>query len=447
MKSEMRTVGMLSLLYAIRMLGLFMVLPVLFVYGENYSYSTATTLGLALGIYGLAQALMQIPLGLLSDVIGRKPVIVFGLLLFAVGSVVAATSTSVYGLIIGRAMQGAGAIASTVMALVSDLTSDENRTKAMAAVGASIGLSFSIAIILGPVLASMWGLAGIFYVAFGLSLLGILVLLFGIPSPKKLKSSRESMVTPSLFLKTIVKPNLAQLNIGIFSLHAVLTASFVAVPALFVDYGFSEAEHWKAYLPIVLASFLTIVPVVLLAEKKGYLKQSFLAAIALLALVFVLMGGVRELSSLFLFVFLFFVAFNLLEAMLPSLVSKISPAGSKGTALGVYSTFQFSGAFVGGLAGGYLLETAGYTQLFMACAILCGFWLAVALFMKPPKHLSHLSMSVSQSVMDVDLLGRDGVEEAIYIKEEGLIYIKLDKHKVDISELRALLRPHISEVN
>jgi MFS family permease len=436
---------MLSLLYAVRMLGLFMVLPVLFVYGESYESSSAALLGFALGVYGLTQALMQIPLGWLSDVIGRKPVIVFGLLLFAVGSVIAATSSSIYGLIIGRALQGAGAIASTVMALLSDLTSDENRTKAMAAVGASIGLSFSVAIVLGPVLASIWGLSGIFYVALCLSILGIVVLLVGVPTPQKMRSSRESMVTLSLVWETLIKRDLAKLNVGIFILHAVLTAMFLAVPGQLVLFGFAEQSHWQLYLPIVLASFIVIVPIVLFAEKRSGIKAAFLFAVILLTVVFSLLRSVEQVWQLFLFVFLFFVAFNLLEAMLPSLVSKVSPAGTKGTALGVYSTFQFSGAFLGGAFGGYCLQHAGRTELYSVCAVLCGVWVVISLFMRKPKQWSHMSLRVSKNVTELDLADKDGVEEAIYIEADGLIYIKLDKRKVDTSELKSLLSPYLTE--
>lgn len=440
MKSELRAVVSLAMLYAIRMLGLFMVLPVLSVAGLSYEHATAATLGLALGIYGLTQACFQIPLGMLSDFVGRKPVILLGLALFALGSLVAAHSTSVYGLIVGRALQGAGAIASTVMALAADLTSEENRTKAMAAIGASIGLSFTLALILGPALSAMLGLDGLFLVVFGLSFLGVFLILFVVPTPPKTKHShRDSGAIPSLLKETLLLPELARLNFGIFALHACLTATFVAVPLILVDrLDLDTQRHWLVYLPVLLLSFVAMIPAMIVAEKKNKAKQAFVAAIVMLVFAFTAFAYLPV--SLFVYVlFFFFAAFNLLEAMLPSLVSKIAPAGSKGTAMGLYSTWQFLGAFVGGALGGLLINKQGYTVLFLACAGLCVVWCLIALYMRPPKKLSNMCFSVSAEITNLDLLGFAGVEEVLYVPDDGLLYMKVDKSKLDGVALRSTL--------
>jgi len=425
LKSEVRTVASLALLYMVRMLGLFMVLPVLFIYGESYAGASAVTLGLALGVYGLTQAVFQIPLGMLSDFFGRKPIIVLGLL--------------------GRVLQGSGAIASTIMALVSDLTSDKNRSKAMAAIGASIGLSFMLSLILGPVLAARWGLSGIFVLAFALSLVGIGVLLMGVPSATNTKvTSREVGAVPSLILKVIKNSDLTRLNIGIFSLHAVLTAMFVAVPGMLVSSGVDQTDHGLVYLPVMLVSFLVAVPLMMAFEKRGKGKEVFLAAILLIVLSLIFLGLKPVLSFLLGLLFLFFVAFNLLEAMLPSLVSKLAPAGMRGTAMGVYSTSQFLGAFVGGTVGGLLVFNWGSSTLFFFCAAVCGFWLFTALTMSRPKALSNVSYAVRPGVVDLDLLSHQGVEDAIYIEDEGLVYMKVDQSRIDLAALKTLIAPYLS---
>ena len=445
MKSELRTVTSLALLYAIRMLGLFMVLPVLSVAGLSYEAATAATLGLALGIYGLTQACFQIPLGLLSDFIGRKPVILIGLALFAVGSLVAAFSTSVYGLIIGRALQGSGAIASTIMALVADLTSEESRTKAMAAIGASIGLSFTLSLILGPALSSWIGLDGLFIIAFVFSLLGVALLLFAVPSPASLgRTHRDSGAIPALLAKTFVKPDLARLNIGIFVLHAVLTAMFVAVPSLLVErVGLDVEQHWKIYCPVLLLSFIGMVPLMIMAEKKGKAKEAFISAILLLSIAFFAFANVGA-TSFILVLFLFFVAFNLLEAMLPSMVSKLAPAGSKGTAMGLYSTWQFMGAFVGGALGGLLVSRFGHALLFYICSAACVFWAVVAMFMVRPKQLSSMCFKVGPLVNELDITSFKGVEDAVYVADDGLLYLKVDKKQLDLVGLRAAVDKYAS---
>lgn len=442
MKSEVRIVASLALLYAVRMLGLFMALPVLFLYGESYTSATAITLGFALGAYGLAQALFQIPMGLLSDFFGRKPIIIVGLVLFAVGSLIAASSDNVYGLIMGRVLQGSGAIASTIMALVADLTSDENRSKAMAAIGASIGVSFMASLILGPTLASHWGLSGIFIAAFALSLVGMCVLAIGVPSSRSgCAPRREVAAVPSLIFESIKQVELARLHFGIFTLHAVLTSIFVAVPGLLVMAGIDQADHSLVYLPMLLLAFLVAVPVMMAFERRGRGKLIFTFAILLLSLCLFALAFLPSLTLFVALLFLFFVAFNLLEAMLPSLVSKLAPAGTRGTVMGVYSSSQFFGAFFGGAIGGALVYYWGVSTLFFLCALMCSLWFFAALKMTWPHALSNLSFAVEPGVTGLDLLSQQGVEEAVYIEDEKLMYLKVDLSCLDLAELKACIAP------
>ena len=419
-----------------------MVLPVLMLYGDEYSGATPQLLGLALGIYGLTQAIFQIPLGLLSDFIGRKIVIVAGLVLFAVGSVVAATATSIEGLIIGRALQGSGAIASTIMAMVADLTSEESRTKAMAAIGASIGVSFTLAMIIGPAVAAFAGLFGIFVLSALLSLGGILVLLTLVPTPRRIDIHHDVRAVPSLILSTLANKHLLRLNWGIFVLHALLMTSFVVIPVVLLEsLRIERAEHWIVYLPVMLLAFICMLPIMIVAEKKRRVKSVFILAIAVLAVAFALLALYHNTYVALLAIFIFFVAFNLLEAVLPSWVSKISPPGAKGTAMGLYSSSQFIGAFLGGVAGGWLLENMSITTVFIVCVVACGMWVLIAAFMQPPKYLNSICVEVRPGFSDVDrIMGFPGVEEIRLVPEEAKLYMKVDQREFHRSEFEIMVK-------
>jgi len=388
--TERRASASLASIFALRMLGLFLVLPVFALEAARYpGGDDPARVGLAMGIYGLTQGILQIPFGLASDWLGRKKVIVFGLAVFALGSFVAAWAPDLTWLVIGRSLQGAGAISAAVTALLADTTRDEVRTKAMALVGASIGLMFALSLVLAPLLVERIGLDGLFVFIGALALAGIAAVIWWVPPEPAQHAS-----PPRGSLAGVLKhEGLLRLDAGVFVLHAVQLAMWMAIPALLVQAGLGQGQHWQVYLPAVLASFLVMGLVLFPLEKRGYLRAVFLVAVALLALVqFALMGialqGVPSLAGLGVLLFLFFCGFNILEASQPSLASRVAPAHSRGAALGVYNTLQSLGLFAGGALGGWLAKAAGAQALFAACGALMLLWLLVAWPMTvPPRSL------------------------------------------------------------
>ena len=437
---ERRAVIALAGLYSFRMLGLFMVLPLLALYSETLEGSTAILLGLALGVYGLAQALLQIPFGLVSDRIGRKPVIIFGLLLFAAGSLMAAQADTIYGVILGRLMQGAGAIASTVMALVADLTRDQQRTKAMAVVGMSIGASFAVALVVGPVLATFGGLALVFNVTAVLALAGIIIVWRAVPTPSRLSAGNgETGTVPSLLARSFFDIDLVRLNVSVFLLHFILMAGFLVLPLIMErQLGLHRDQHWMVYLPTLLLSIVGMVPLMIVSERMGHLKGAFMGAILLLAVSQGVMGNTGQATWFYVGLWLFFVGFNYLEATLPSLISKTVYAGGKGTALGVYSSFQFMGAFAGGALGGITLQYWGGSALFSVCIVLALLWLLLIVGMRAPRNLANVVFRLPEQESEWDrhlapLRAAAGVEEMMLLKEQRTVHLKVDDAVFDRS--------------
>ena len=383
---ERRATLGLAAIYGSRMLGLFLILPVFALYAEHLPSATPVLTGIAIGIYGLTQAALQIPFGLASDRIGRKPVIVAGLILFAAGSVVAATADDIWMIIAGRALQGSGAIAAAVMALLADLTRDSHRTRAMATVGVTIGFSFTVALIAGPLFNAWIGVPGLFWLTAILALVAIAILLGVIPTPERSSVHAEAEPVPALFGKVLKNPQLLRLDLGIFCLHLVLTALFLAVPLELVEAGLAAERHAWLYLPVMLGGMGLMVPFVIKAEKGGKMKEVFLGAVGLLGLAQIGLYAMEgSLWGLGLALLAFFTAFNLLEATLPSLVSRLAPGAIRGTAMGVYSTSQFTGAFMGGLTGGWVHQHYGTTMVFVTSAIVTLIWLLAAQGMEVPE--------------------------------------------------------------
>jgi len=382
---ERRATSSLALIFALRMLGLFLVLPVFALEARKYpGGDDPAMVGLAMGIYGLTQALFQLPLGLASDRFGRKRVIVMGLLVFAGGSLLAALADSLTGLLIGRGLQGAGAVSAAVTALLADQTRDSVRTKAMAVIGGSIGLMFALALVAGPVLAAWAGLSGVFGLTFALALAGVAVVLWVVPpEPLQHKDAPRGRLADLL-----QQPDLLRLNLGVFVLHTVQMAMWVAVPTLLLQAGLPKGAHWHIYLPAVLLSFIAMGGMFSL-ERKGKLRMALLGAIALVLVVQLGLGAVAasgatpSLRTMGLLMLVFFCGFNILEASQPSLVSRMAPTPLRGAALGSYNTLQSLGLFAGGAIGGAIAKWAGMPGLFATTAVLTAIWLLVTWPLKP----------------------------------------------------------------
>lgn len=425
----------IAAIFSFRMLGLFMLIPVFTVFATSLEGATPALIGFALGSYGLSQGILQMPFGMLSDRFGRKPVLTIGLLLFACGSLVGALSHSIYMMIFARTLQGTGAIGSVLIALLADLTPDEQRTKAMAVIGMTIGISFSLAMILSPAITSHYGLAGIFYLTTIFALLGLFLLHAVIPTPRKERFHVDSEANPSLFKSVIYNKHLQRLNAGIFFQHFILTATFYAIPILLqeqIKQG-NLTQQWYFYLPLMFFSFVFMVPFILLAEKKRQMKSVFLMSVLIISIAQLFLALTNQhWLSLCLWIFFYFVAFNILEASLPSLVSKQAGATAKGTAMGIYSSSQFLGIFVGGFAAGLLYQYAGSAGIFLSNALLGLIWLLIALFMKPDVYLSTLILSYPTTAYDENTLIRQlkkltGIKDVLLVKDEKVIYLRIDK--------------------
>ena len=441
---ERQTAVALAGVYSVRMLGLFMILPVFSLYAHGLAHVTPFLVGLAIGAYGFTQALLQLPLGMLSDRVGRKPVIIAGLVLFAVGSVLAALADSIYGIILGRALQGAGAIGAALMALAADLTREEHRSKVMAVIGASIGVAFSAAMVTGPVLDRWIGVPGIFWLTAALALGATAIVRWGVPQPVSGRVHRDAEAIPGLLGQALRDTQLLRLDLGIFVLHLILTANFVVLPLILRDQGALPAgAQWELYLPVLVLSFLAAVPFIVIAEKRRRMKPVFVTAIAVLAVAeFSFTLDEHTLTGLAISLFVFFAAFNLLEATLPSLVAKFSPPDRKGTAMGVYSTSQFLGIFVGGAAGGALNGAFGARAVFVLGGLFALVWLFTAATMRRPRYLSSYLLNVGPVDEDrarelvAELTRVRGVAEAVVVGEEGVAYLKVERNALDQVRLR-----------
>jgi MFS family permease len=445
---EKRAAVSLALIFSMRMLGLFMLMPILAIYGQDLSGVSPLWIGLAIGAYGLTQAIFQIPMGWLSDRFGRRRIIVTGLLIFAVGSLIAGFSSSIEMVTLGRAIQGMGAIASAVLALASDVTREEQRPKVMAVIGMCIGMSFALALVIGPMIAKSHGLEGVFFVTAAMAMVGILIVLTLVPVSYTRARSAEVTADRGEIKSMLFHPQLLRLDFGVMVLHMMMTSLFIAVPVILSRDGLHIEDHWQVYLPVLLLSFVCMVPMIIIAAKKQLEKKFFLVAIGMLVTSSLVMALTDALWPVILLMFMFFVGFNFLEASLPAHVSRLSPAGQKGTAMGVYSSSQFLGAFLGGVSGGYLAESLGFSYLFAANAAIALLWFLFATGMQLPASSKRVSIQVEpnpegdhQSLID-HISQCDGVMEATLVEDENRIYLKVDKKSYDRVRVDQLIQEY-----
>ncbi|MGK2942429.1 MAG: MFS transporter [Immundisolibacter sp.] len=438
--SERRVTGTLSVIYILRMLGLFLLLPVLALYVEGLPGSTPLKVGLAVGMYGFTQALFGLPFGTLSDHFGRKQIITLGLGLFAAGSLLAAVAQSANGIIAGRALQGAGAVAAPIMALLADLLRPEQRTKGMAVIGISIGGSYLIALPLGPVLAAWLQVPGLFVLIAVLAAMMIAVLWLAVPTPVTTRPVGQS---GQQFRAALTDPHLLRLDFSIMALHILMTATFVALPPLLRDgLNLAPSQHPWLYLPTVLLSIVAMVPLIVYAEKRHQLKSVFIAMIGLLAGgLLLLVEASHTLWAVAAGLVAFLTAFNVLEATLPSIMSRLAPIAGRGTAMGLYSTSQFLGAFIGGVGAGWLRGHYGAQGVFLGGLGVCVVWLAVAIGLRPPTPLQtrlievgNVTAARARSLTD-ELAALTGVAEAVVIPEEGVAYLRVDGTRFEPASL------------
>jgi predicted MFS family arabinose efflux permease len=432
---ERRSTFALSSIFALRMLGLFMIIPVFSVAGQQYASATPALIGLAVGVYGLTQAILQIPFSLIADRYSRKPLIVLGLLLFALGGAIAAMSETIYGVIIGRAIAGGGAVSAVVMALLADVTREENRMKAMAVMGMSIGMSFVVAFSLGPWLTGLVGISGLFWVTTIMGLAAI-SMLFLVPKVTRHHKNFQQGYLPQL--KQVLKMgDLNRLHISVFALHLLLTAMFIYVPSQLIDFaGIPLSSHGWVYLPLLVLSLFFAFPSIILAEKYRKMRGIFLTAIGGIILgLLVMIFGFESKYILLIGLGLFFIAFNVMEALLPSWLSKAAPIQSKATAMGVNASSQFLGAFCGGILGGQLLilnNTSLGWSILSAIAIV---WLLVSFSLKQPPYLSSMVLRLPEAERTEQwtsqLLAIRGIEEVLVMSEQHVAFVKMDKLLLD----------------
>ena len=419
-------------IFALRMIGLFMIVPVFSVYGDNYTHATPFLIGLAVGIYGLGQAIFQIPMSLAADKFPRKPIIFLGLILFALGGIIAANATDIYEVIIGRALAGSGAVSAVLMALLADVTREEMRTKAMATMGLTIATSIMLAFAFGPLLVGSLGISGLFWLTSGFAVLAMLLLLF-VPTPLRVLKHNLDNKSIGQQLATVLKiGDLNRLHIGIFALHLTMTAIFVILPHQLNEVmGLSVRQQGLVYLPLLFIGFAVAIPFIIIAEKKRKMRQVFLGAIALMtAALAILAIGSQVGVGIILGLLLYFMGFNLLEAAIPSWISKRAPVANKATAMGLNSSSQFFGAFVGGAMGGLLLSQPNLLA-WGILAVIMGVALLIIIPIAQPPYLSSTTVTIPKNINIQDwsrqMLAVDGVDVLVVMAKEQVAYLKLDK--------------------
>ena len=423
-------------IFALRMVGLFMIVPVFSVYGDNYTHATPFLIGLAVGVYGLGQAIFQIPMSLAADKLPRKPIIFLGLVLFALGGILAATATDIYQVIVGRALAGSGAVSAVLMALLADMTREEMRTKAMAAMGLTIASSIMLAFAFGPLLVGSLGMSGLFWLTAVLAVLAM-GLLWALPSPvRALKHNLANKAIKTQLVEVLKIGDLNRLHISIFSLHLTMTAIFVLLPHQLSEVlDLSVRQQGMVYLPLLIIGFAFAIPFIIIAEKKRKMRQVFLGALALMSVALIALAlGAQWSIGILGGLLLYFMGFNLLEATIPSWISKRAPVTNKATAMGINSSSQFFGAFVGGALGGILLnQPVGLSWGILAVVMVIA--LLIIIPIAQPPYLSTTTVTIPKDT-DIQkwtsaMLAVEGVDELVVMAKERVAYLKLDKQRLD----------------
>ena len=441
---EKRAIAGVGGIFALRMIGLFMIVPVFSVYGDNYTHATPFLIGLAVGIYGLGQAIFQIPMSLAADKFPRKPIIMLGLILFAIGGIIAANATDIYEVIIGRALAGSGAVSAVLMALLADVKREEMRTKAMATMGLTIATSIMLAFAFGPLLVGSLGISGLFWLTAGFAILAMVLLLI-VPSPMRVLKHNLDNKSIGEQLATVLKiGDLNRLHFGIFALHLTMTAIFVILPHQLSEVmGLSVRQQGLVYLPLLFIGFAVAIPFIIIAEKKRMMRQVFLGAIALMTIALVVLAlGSQVGVGIILGLLLYFMGFNLLEATIPSWISKRAPVANKATAMGLNSSSQFFGAFVGGAMGGLLLTQSNLLAWGILAAVMAIALLLIIPIADPP-YLSSTTVTIPKDIDIQDwsqqIMAVNGVDELVVMAKEQVAYLKLDKTKLTDTSRQALL--------
>lgn len=439
---ELRAALSLAFIYVLRMLGLFMIMPVMAIAARDYADYSVFLVGLAIGGYGLTQAILQIPMGILSDKIGRKPVIVIGLLLFASGSLLAANADSMHWIVVGRFLQGAGAIAGAIMALAGDLSRDNQRPKVMAIIGIAIGFSFYVALLVGPVIANHFGLQGIFLATGVLALFCILLVLFVVPNAHNIAPKGDTLPVLSDIKALIFQPQLLRLNVSVLLLHMMITLLFVHIPKFFVALGWPLAVHYQLYFVVLVASIIGLVLIMGIGRKRDQTRVMLICVLGLAAVFASMAFLTHSMLVIMLLVSVFFTCFNYLEANFPAHVSSIAPAGKKGSAMGIYASFQFFGAFLGGMLSSSISQHFGSQWVFVLAAVFCFAWAYLIKGLVSVNRLKRYTLNINNENTEQvaqELANMDGVADLTVMPNENVIYIKVDGVKFDIHKARKTL--------
>lgn len=434
----------LAFVYVLRMLGLFMVMPVMASLGQSYPDYSPLMVGIAIGGYGLTQALCQIPFGVLSDKIGRKPIIIVGLFLFAVGSFISAQAELLSWVVIGRLLQGTGAIASATMALAGDISRESQRPKVMAIIGIAIGFSFYLALFIGPFIANHWGLSGVFYTTALLAASCIPLVLWVVPSSEETAPSRDTLPQPTEIVQLLFNPNLMRLNISVCLLHVMITWVFFQLPNLFVQSGWALNQHWQLYLIVLISSILGLTILMKLSKKHGVKLMLHIALCLLITSLILFAFESAAYFGVLIATIVFFTGFNYLEANFPALVSSIAPVGKRGSAMGLFTSFQFFGAFAGGSLAGLLFERLGLTHLYISAAIICVGWIFIMRGLNTSKKIKRLTLSISHSqksetTIQNNLMQIAGVIDVVLVPSERAFYLKVDTDNFDLAKAKRLI--------